>query len=310
MLRTATSLVALAALTAPAAFAETKSYDAKAFSAIDARGAIDVVYEAAATPSITVEQADGDFSDVFLDFEGATLVVSRNSIRDRKGWFKNTNISMKDGRKVVKVNGKRVPYYVVRVSGPDLDAAEVSVSAQLIARGIDSADFTGKVSSSGDLEVYGTAAKARLHASSSGDLEATGLDAAELDIEASSSGEVEAKSTGTGRVSIEASSSGDVEVESLAAAEFIIEASSSGDVELEGACASIEIDASSSADIEAEQLRCAAATVSASSSADVGIYASDSVKVHASSGGDIYIAGSPEVRDITKSSGGDVDFSS
>ena len=310
MIRTATCLAALAALTTPAAFAETKTYDAKAFTGIDTRGAIDVVYEHADTPSITVEQAEGDFSDVYLDFDGDTLIVSRNSVRDGRGWFRNVSVRVRDNRKVVKVNGKRVPYYIVRVAGPSLDTVRVAVSAELEANGVQSDDFSARVSSSGNLYVNGTAGHADLYASSSGDIFAGSLAAGTLDLHASSSGDVEAKATGTGRVTIEASSSGDVELESLGAADFTVDASSSGDVTLRGACASIEVDASSSADIEAGKLTCRSATVDASSSADVFIYASEAVKAHASSSGDIYVAGTPAVRDISKSSGGDVDFGS
>jgi hypothetical protein len=310
MFRTATCLAALAALTAPAALAETKSYDAEAFSSIDARGAIDVVYEHAASPSIVVEQAEGDFSDVYLEFDGDTLIVSRNSVRDRSGWFGNTSIKIKDNRKVIKVNGKRVPYYVVRVAGPDLDGARVAASAKLVATGIQSNDFTGKVSSSGDLELSGTAAKAKLKASSSGDLMASAFTAESLEIQASSSGDVEAVSSGKGRVRIDASSSGDVALRSLDAADFIIDASSSADIELEGACGTIEVEASSSADVDAAKLTCRAATVSVSSSGDVSVHAAESVEAQASSGGDVYITGNPASRDISKSSGGNVDFAS
>ena len=310
MFRTAACLAALAALTAPAALAETKSYDAEAFSSIDARGAIDVVYEHAASPSIVVEQAEGDFSDVYLEFDGDTLIVSRNSVRDRSGWFGNTSINIKDNRKVIKVNGKRVPYYIVRVAGPDLDGTRVAASAKLVATGIQSNDFTGKVSSSGDLELSGIAAKAKLKASSSGDLMASAFTAESLDVQASSSGDVEAVSSGKGRVRIDASSSGEVALRSLDAADFIIDASSSADVELEGACGTIEVEASSSADVDAAKLTCRAATISVSSSGDVSVHAAESVEAQASSGGDVYVTGNPASRDISKSSGGDIDFAS
>jgi len=310
MIRTATCLAAFAALAIPAAFAETKTYDAKAFHEIDASGAIDVVYEHAPNRSISVEQAEGDFSDLYLEFDGETLVVSRNSVRDHKGWFGGVSINVRDGRKIVKVNGKRVPYYVVRVSGPDLDAARSSSSAKLVASGIESDEFDARASSSGDLVLSGTAGHARLHASSSGDLEAGAFQAASLVIHASSSGDVEAKVTGTGRVEIEASSSGEVELLSLAEADFVVDASSSADVEMEGACATIEIEASSSADVDAHELMCREATVAASSSGDVSVHASDVIKAHASSSGDISVSGSPATRDVTKSSGGDIDFNS
>lgn len=310
MIRTATCLAAFAALTVPAAFAETKSYDAKAFSKIDARGAIDVVYERAATPSISVEQAEGDFSDLYLDFEGDTLIVSRNSVRNHSGWFGGVSINMRNGRQQVKVNGKRVPYYIVRVAGPDLNTATASVSAKLVANGISSDDFYGHASSSGDLELNGTAGHAELHASSSGDLLAASFEVNDLDLHASSSGEVEAKSVGSGHVGIEASSSGDVTLQSFGPAEFNIDASSSADIELTGACNSITVDASSSADVKAAGLTCRSAIVSVSSSADVGVYASESVRADASSSGDVYISGSPAAREVTKSSSGDVDFRS
>lgn|GEM_PF-302562 len=310
MFRTATCLAALAALTAPAALAETKSYDAEAFSSIDARGAIDVVYEHAAKPSIIVEQAEGDFSDVYLEFDGDTLIVSRNSVRDRSGWFGNTSISIKDNRKVIKVNGKRVPYYIVRVAGPDLDGARAASSAKLVANGIQSDDFAAKASSSGDLELSGTAVNANLKASSSGDLKASAFTVESLEIHASSSGDVEAVSSSTGRVLIEASSSGEVELRSLGAADFMVDASSSADVELEGACGTIEVEASSSADVDAAKLTCRAATVAASSSGDVSVHATESIEAQASSGGDVYVTGNPASRDISKSSGGDVDFAS
>jgi hypothetical protein len=310
MKRTATCLAALLALTAPAALAESKTFSAQSFSQIEAAGPIDVIYQAAATPSIVVEQAENDFSDIYLDFEGDTLVVSRNSVRNRSGWFNNVSINTKNDRKVIKVNGKRVPYYIVRVSGPDLDGVLVKRSAKLTATGVDSDNFDARASSSGDLELAGSARIASLHASSSGDIFASDFRAETLDLHSSSSGDIKAIMVGTGQVRIEASSSGDLELKSLDAAEFLVEASSSADVELSGQCTSIKVEASSSADVDANGLTCLSAKIMASSSADISVSASESVEARASSGGDIYISGSPEIRDVSLSSGGDIEFGS
>lgn len=310
MKRPVTCFATLIILSAPAAIAETQSYPSESFSQIEAVGPIDVIYEPAASPSIVVEQAENDFSDIYLDFDGDTLVVSRKSIRDRSGWFNNVNINTKNDRKIIKVNGKRVPYYIVRVSGPDLDGVVSKRSAKLTANGLDSASFDAHASSSGDLLLSGTAKSAKLHASSSGDILASDFQAQTFDIQASSSGDIEAKSNGDGQVKIDVSSSADLDLESLGAAEFLIKASSSADIELSGQCASIEIEASSSADVDGKDLACRDAKVVASSSADVSVFASESVEARASSGGDIYISGSPAVRDISRSSGGDVDFGS
>lgn len=308
MNRTTACLAALTLLATPTALADTKSYAAQPFDEIEAGGAIDVIYERADAPSIRVEQADGDFSDLYLDFDGDTLVVSRNSVRDRSGWFKNVSIRVKDNRKIVKVNGKQVPYYLVRVSGPRLDGVQAKSSAKLVVNGLESDNFNARASSSGDLELNGTAAKAQLHASSSGDILAQDFNVDTLDIHASSSGDVEVKAPGVKRVQIEASSSGDVELDSGGDAEFSIKASSSADVELAGKCTSISVEASSSAEVEANALKCKEANVTASSSADVSVYAADEVTAQASSSGDIYVAGSPSIRDVSTSSGGDIDF--
>ncbi|MEZ6000703.1 GIN domain-containing protein [Hyphomonas sp.] len=310
MKRPATCFAALLILATPAALAETKSYPAQPFSEIEAGGPIDVIYERAATPSIVVEQAENDFSDIYLDFDGDTLIVSRNSVRNRSGWFNKVSINTKNDRKIIKVNGKRVPYYIVRVSGPDLDGVEVKKSAKLTANGVESGSFKGHASSSGDLELNGSATEAELHASSSGDILAAGFRAESLDIQISSSGDVEATSSGTGLVQVEASSSGDLELNSLGAAEFLIQTSSSADLELKGQCASIKVEASSSADVDANDLTCRSADVTASSSADVSVTATDSIVARATSSGDIYVSGSPVHRDITRSSGGDIDFGS
>ncbi len=310
MKRAATCFTALIVLVAPAAIAETQSYPAEAFSQIKAVGPIDVIYEPAATPSIMVEQAENDFSDVYLDFEGDTLVVSRKSIRDRSGWFNNVNINTKNHRKTIKINGKHVPYYVVRVSGPDLDGAVLKRSAKLTANGVNSTRFDAHASSSGYLLLSGSAKSAEFHASSSGEISAPDFRAQSFDIEVSSSGDVEAKSNGNGRVKVDASSSAGLDFESLGVAEFLIQASSSAEIELSGECASIEIEASSSADVDGKDLACRDAKVAASSSADVSVHVSDSIEAKASSSGDINVSGSPAVRNISRSSGGDVDFES
>jgi hypothetical protein len=310
MKRPATCFAALIILSAPAAIAETQSYPAESFSQIEAVGPIDVIYEPAAAPSIVVEQAENDFSDIYLDFDGDTLIVSRKSIRDRSGWFNNVNINTKNDRKIIKVNGKRVPYYIVRVSGPDLDGVVSKRSAKLTANGVDSASFDAHALSSGDLLLSGTAKSAKLHASSSGDIFASDFQAQTFDIQASSSGDIEAKSNGDGQVKIDVSSSADLDLESLGAAEFLIKASSSADIELSGQCASIEIEASSSADVDGRDLACRDAKVVASSSADVSVHASDAVTAKASNGGDIHVSGNPATRDISRSSGGDIDIRS
>lgn len=300
-------LIALAACMTPLALAETQSFSVEDFTAIDTRGGIDVIYTAGPNTALTVDQIDGDFSDLYLKNDGDTLIISRKSLRDKKGWFKNVSIKMRDDGKIVKVNGKRVPAYTVTVTSPALLSARVARSSNMTASGIDADVFNGKVSSSGDLTLSGNADAVTLKASSSGDLDASFLRARTLTIKASSSADVRGDAT-NGDVAIDAASSADVEVAAERAPIVTVSASSSADVKLTGVCGLIDVSASSSADVEAGKLLCTDTKAKASSGADISVFASISAIARASSGGDINIDGKPDQTDVSESSGGDVNL--
>jgi hypothetical protein len=307
MMKPVLTLLATTALLAPLALAETKSFPAGDFSSINARGPIDVEFQTGPVPSIIVEQDDGDFSDIYIEQEGSELNLGRNSLRDKKGWARNVSVNVKNGRKIIKINGKRVPTYTVRVTAPALDGAAASQSARLDATGIASNAFSGSVSSSADLSLSGTAASADLRGSSSGDLDASAFLAESLTLDASSSSDIRA-AVGGGSLDLEASSSTDVEVTAANTAQVLIDASSSADVIISGTCKDINISASSSADVEADDLDCVSGDIQASSGADITTSLSGSVKARASSGADISVHGNPASRDVQESSGGDIDF--
>ena len=227
MTRTAMSLLAIAAALAPMAYAETRSFPAGDFTGIDTSGVVDVVFETGETASVEVEQEDGDFSDIYIGQDGSTLETGRNSLREKAGWARNVSIRHKDGRKVVKVNGKRVPTYVIRVVAPTLTEVSVSNSSSVNASGLSGQTFSGAVSSSADLFLSGKADEVSLRASSN---------------------------------------------------------------------------------VEARNLTCATGKLQASSGADIDVFLKDSVEARASSGSDIEISGNPPSRDISESSGGDVEI--
>jgi len=308
MLKTLTATAIAALITAPLAFAGTKTIDVGSFDLIEAKGAMNVIYTAGPTTSVVVESDGNDFSDADISVNGNTLVITRVSVNKRGLFSGSGNLKVSDGGKTVRVNGKKMPAYTVRVTSPDLSGIKVSQSSTGEARGIDAASFEARASSSAKLKLSGKAARVELGASSSADIEARNFEAASLDVSASSSGDVEALVTGTGKVEISASSSGDVSLRSTQPATFSVSASSGADVDLSGACASIEISASSGADVDASKLQCATATVTASSGADVDAFASASADGTASSGGDITFTGSPADKQSKKSSGGDVTF--
>tara|TARA_R110002020_G_scaffold316899_2_gene532259 strand:- start:25677 stop:26606 length:930 start_codon:yes stop_codon:yes gene_type:complete len=307
MARIALPLIALAAAFAPIASAESKSFPAGDFTAIDTRGAVDVVFETGPDASIKVEQDDGDFSDIFIEQSGQTLLVSRNSLRSNSGWARNVSLSTKNGHKVVKVNGKRVPSYTIRVTAPALEEVSVSNSSSLSASGLNVSKFSGSVSSSSDLTLSGNVEQAKLRASSSADLDAKQLAATSLDLGVSSSADAYATVL-SGTLTLEASSSADAFLVATGSERIEIDASSSADVEISGTCQTLDVSASSSGDVSADELKCVSGKVQASSGADVDVYITGDLEARASSGSDITVRGNPESRDVRESSGGDIEI--
>ncbi len=311
MKKALTALATIAILAAQASLAQGKTYDVSPFTEIEVEGAMYVVHKTGTNTSVRVEASNGDYSDARIEMQGDKLFISRESLNGKSGWFsggRSVNIS-KDGQ-TIKVNGRKVPVYTVYVTSPELSRVKAAQSSRFDSQTINTDSFEASVSSSAQMKLAGTAGEARLSASSSGDLKAKQLKAGSARISASSSGDVEASVTGTGATEILASSSGEVKLHSAAAATLTVNASSGSGVEMSGACNSISVTASSGADVEADDLRCVNATANASSGADIDLYATGSATGWASSGGDIRFSGNPSVRDMTKSSGGSVNFGS
>lgn len=306
-LRPTYSVIALAALIAPLAQAETKAFPTGPFSSIEAKGGVDVVYTPDSSAAVEVEQADGDFSDILIETEGETLVISRVSLSGKRGWYKNTSVNRKNGVTTVKVNGDRKPSYTVRVSAPSLTALSAANSAFIDASGLSGDRIDASASSSADINLAGSATVSDIRASSSGSVNAANFRVGALLIDASSSGDVVATSKG-GDVTVEASSSSDVEITAEDAGRVEIRASSSADIELDGSCSTLDAKASSSADISARDLVCENVSITTSSSGDATVNATSSLVARASSGGDVNVYGDPTTRDADESSGGDVSY--
>ena len=305
MTKLSLALLALSVAAAPLAFAESKTYDAGTFNEIDARGALTVIYNAAETRSVSVEQVDGDFSDLNVRLKADTLIFSRVSLEGNKGWRRNVSVNNRNGEMIVKVNGKIKPSYIITVTGPELEAVSVSSSSELTANNLQEDAFFAKASSSADVNLNGAVQSLRLDASSSADIEAGDLSSTNVDIEASSSADIEARADG-GMLKIDSSSSSDVEVAGGSLQSVSIDSSSSSDVTVTGSCTSLDVDASSSADIDASGLSCQTGRLVASSGSEIEADVSDSLYARASSGADIEIAGSVDEIDIRESSGGSI----
>ncbi|MEO0983416.1 MAG: head GIN domain-containing protein [Pseudomonadota bacterium] len=278
-------LIAAAALAGPAALAETRAYDLSGFDRLSVSRAIDVEFSQGSAFSVEVEEEDGDFSGIALSVEDGALRVTRPDAA--VGRRNSTSIEHRFGQRVVKINGKIVPNYVVRVTAPSLAGLTASSSARIRADGVDADLLSAKASSSGDIELSGACRSLIVQASSSGDVNASGLVCGAIEADAGSSGDIRLMADG-----------GDVSVK----------AASSSDVVLAGLCGRLYVTASSSADVKADDMSCATSMVRASSSADVSVRVSEAVDAKASSSADVDVYGAPADVDIDENSGGDVNM--
>jgi len=105
------------------------------------------------------------------------------------------------------------------------------------------------------------------------------------------------------RLIIQSNSAGDIELE-VDADEIEATASSAGRITLNGTCTKLTVDASSSGRIDTGKLAAEDVDARASSAGVIKVYAENSLKADASSGGRVEYKGDPANPDITQSSGG------
>ncbi len=108
------------------------------------------------------------------------------------------------------------------------------------------------------------------------------------------------------KLDLEVSSGSDVRLE-LDARQLRVNASSGSDVSLNGKAQVADFSASSGSDITAGDLETIKCSANVSSGSDISINVTEELKADASSGGGIKYSGNPKVKNIRKSSGGDVD---
>jgi hypothetical protein len=126
-------------------------------------------------------------------------------------------------------------------------------------------------------------------------------------VTASSGAEVEVTGTVQGDLSVEASSGSEVDVAAVQGGNVRVSTSSGSDVRIAGTCVSLDAESSSGSDLDADGLRCENVSVRASSGSDASVVATRSVTGAASSGSDIRVAGHPQLVQVEKSSGADVE---
>lgn len=106
-------------------------------------------------------------------------------------------------------------------------------------------------------------------------------------------------------LSVAASGGSDVEI-TANSEEIKITTSGGADLEIDGSCKHLTITASGGSDVDASKLRAEDVEVTTSGGADVDVYATNSLKAHASGGSDVRYGGNPTTKDIKESGGADI----
>ena len=195
---------------AGAASAETRTYDVGAFTKIDISAGLDLAFEAGGTQAISVENDQGDFSDVDVFVRGDTLVLKRK--KNNWGWGKRRmrygitvtapQISGVEASSGSDVSGRNMTGDNVRI--------DVSTGADVTVTGVDGGTVSIETSSGSDASVAGTCVTVRAESSSGSDIEARDLVCQNGYADASSGSDISIHATSS--VSADASSGADIDV--------------------------------------------------------------------------------------------------
>jgi hypothetical protein len=164
----------LAALPATA-HADTRAMNVGKFSAVSVSSMMDVELRQG-PQAVTVEQAEGDFSDLKLEVRNGTLIVSRN-----------------DG----KVE-RDSPVYRVVVTAPSLNSISAASASDIEGRGLSFQKLSVSVASAASVSLEGVCKEIALSVSTSGDFAGGKMRCETARAEATTSGEATVWISGVG----------------------------------------------------------------------------------------------------------------
>lgn len=107
------------------------------------------------------------------------------------------------------------------------------------------------------------------------------------------------------KIKISTSGGADAYLE-IQSSDVILSTSGGSDIKIKGTTVNLEASASGGSDINANELKAENVTVKASGGGDAKVWATKQLTAKASGGGDIDYYGSPEIKNITESGGGDI----
>lgn len=223
MIRTFTAASLLALGLAGAASAETRTYDVGAFTEIDISAGLDLTFEEGGAQSVTVENRNGDFSDIQVLVKGNTLVLKR--AKNNWGW------------------GRKRERYGITVSAPVISGVEASSGSDVAGRGMSGNSIYVDVSSGADVTVTGVEGGTVSISTSSGSDASVSGTCVTVQADSSSGSDLDARDLVCQNGEAEASSGSDLSIHVTVAVEA--DASSGADVDVYGGPTDVDSDKSS-----------------------------------------------------------------
>jgi hypothetical protein len=220
--RIAIAAIALSTAAPLPALAETRTYDVGNFEGIDVSAGIEVIFETGTAKSVSVENKDGDFSDIIVESKGGELVLKRPR---KMGW------------------GRRRAPYTVTVGAPSLSSIEASSGSSVSGDGLSGPRANVEVSSGADVEIGGIDAETVIAQASSGaSMEIAGT-CTSIDADASSGATLDAGDLICERLTADVSSGASIEAH--ASRSVRADASSGGSVKAFGGASDVSAEKSS-----------------------------------------------------------------
>lgn len=225
-----TAVAAAALLLAAPAYAETRTIELPAFTAIDVSSGINATISVGGTQSIEAEAKDAKLLDELQ------VRVEDGVLKAYIDWNLFDLFSFGPAREIN-----------VRIVAPTVTSVEASAGADVDAAGVSGDSLEFNVSSGADLSLTGVAGKSvSLNASSGADLRVEGsCETGEID--ASSGSDIRADELLCAIIDVNASSGSDIEV--FAGKAVKANASSGSEIDVHGNPASVENEESSGGDI-------------------------------------------------------------
>lgn len=186
----------------------TKQIPAKEFSAIDLKGAADIVYTQGTSTQVSVTAPEDIIGLVDVTVSGKTLIISTRKLEDKQK-YRNFKITVNASTPLLNSVDVSGAGDIMLKGAVNLDQLGVNIkgAGDLKAEDLHCQDLNIDVKGAGDVSLNGTAKKAALRVRGAGDVNAFNFKVESLLVDVKGAGDVECNAS---ELSINNSGAGDI----------------------------------------------------------------------------------------------------